>query len=92
MAWNVTLKITDCVSGAAIGGVFVSDGTNTYPADPWGQFIAVVQDDEADQWGFQLSHTNYLTKFIDLEQSMAGTTHRVCMNPATGDTGTSDGW
>lgn len=93
MAWNVTLQITDCATRSAIGGVWVSDGTNSYPADAWGRFVAVVNVDDAETWGFQLSHTNYQNTFFDaIKSTMAGTTQPVCMNAATGPPGTSNGW
>jgi hypothetical protein len=100
MTWSVTLQITDCATGSAIGGVWVSDGTNSYPADAFGRFIAVVYDDDFEGWGFQLSHTSYVTTYFDaVKSTMAGTTQPVCMNAApavtptpVGPPGTFTGW
>jgi hypothetical protein len=93
MAWGATLEITDCATGSAIGGVWITDGTNTYQADAWGRFFVVVWDDEAEVWGFALTHASYVNAHVDLVKStMAGTTLPVCMNAAGPPTGTFTGW
>jgi hypothetical protein len=92
VSWSVPLKLTDCSNGGAIGGAWISDGTNTYNMGQFGLFTAVVNDDEAEEYGFLITHSAYLNLNVRLRKSMEGQQQSVCMTPAGPGTGTSDGW
>jgi len=92
MVWAVTLRVTDCETGANLAGAFVTDGTNTYYTDGNGQFIAVIND-VYHTYVVNIGKANYVTKSFAMNRAQhEGTIQTVCLNRARDtDDDTDDG-
>ncbi|MFH9727315.1 hypothetical protein ACH4M4_30745 [Streptomyces sp. NPDC017254] len=82
--WLVTLRLSDCVTGAPLPWSWITDGINTYLFGWDAQFHAVVPG-EWEGYGVRIMREGYINLYVVLIRStMEGTTQDLCLTPATG--------
>jgi hypothetical protein len=87
MPWAATLKVTNCSSGAALPGAWITDGYVTYYTDAYGQFIAII-DDVWHTYIVNVGANQYITKTFSINRGQhEGRVTTVCLDPAPPSTG-----
>ncbi|MCK9930710.1 fibronectin type III domain-containing protein [Frankia sp. Mgl5] len=80
--WTVTIKVTDCVSSAALAGVQVDSPFGLEWTNQYGEAGYVV-DTGVDFFQVRLRRDGYIFREQNITQSSAGSTVTICLNTIT---------
>lgn len=92
----VTLKVTACSGGAALGGAGVFDGYATAYTNSYGELLVGWNESLFEGYAYHVSKAGYTTRSVSLFNSQNGTTQTTCLDGgggggSTGGGGTSSG-